>query len=147
MVIILGQVILPGRAANDWSGATVTVENGGETGTTDPNGDFTIPDVSPGPREAITADAPGYLPAVCTEPTVSGPETMLNPVSLLSGDVNNDGRVDIADATEIGANFGLTGSDIPADINQDQEVDIFDIILLSVNYGQEGPLPWDCLAE
>ncbi len=147
VVIILGQVILPGRAGNDWSGATVTVEAGGETATTDADGSFTLADVPPGPKEAITADAAGFLSAVCTAPTIAAPLTGLSPVSLVSGDINGDDLVDIADATEIGANFGLVGPDIPADINRDQEVDIFDIILLSVNYGQAGPLPWACLGE
>lgn len=147
VAIIVGQVILPGRAGNDWSDATVTVETGGETATTDASGNFTVVDVPPGLKDAITADAAGYLSAVCNDPTVVAPETTLNSVSLVSGDINDDDVVDIADATEIGANFGLVGPDIPADINRDEEVDIFDIILLSVNYLQAGPQPWDCLAE
>ena len=147
VVIILGQVILPGQANNDWSDATVTVSNGGENTTTDAGGNFTLADVSPGLKDAITADAAGYLSAVCVDPTIVAPETALNPVSLVSGDINDDDIVDIADATEIGTNFGAVGPDIPADINRDQEVDIFDIILLSVNYLEAGPQPWDCLTE
>jgi hypothetical protein len=146
VAIILGQVVLPGRAGNDWSDAAVILDGSSESGTTDAAGNFSIADVSPETYPAITADASGYLPAVCTDPTIIAPETTLASVLLLSGDINDDDIVNIDDATAIGASFGLTGSGLAADINRDDEVDIFDIILVSVNFG-EGLQTWDCLTE
>ena len=144
MANVSGQVILAGRAGNDWSGATVTID-GGQIGTTDTTGNFSIADVATGSLNSITADAPGYLPAVCTGLTVTTPDTSLTSVTLLSGDINDDKLVDITDATTVGASFGQTGSELPADITRDGMVDIFDIVLVSVNFGEEGPQTWNCL--
>ncbi|NJN93607.1 MAG: hypothetical protein HC875_05685 [Anaerolineales bacterium] len=96
-----------------------------------------------GTHSSITADAPGYLPAVCTAPTITAPETTLSNIALLSGDVNDDALVNITDATTIGVFFGKTGPDLQADINRDQEVDILDLILVTINFGQ-GPQVWSC---
>jgi outer membrane biosynthesis protein TonB len=151
LVSVSGQVILAGRAGNDWSNAVVTVENGSVfSDTTDVAGEFSIADVPAGPYSAITADAAGYLPAACLSPTVTISETVLNTVSLLSGNIIDEPpappTIDIADATAVGASFGATGPDLAADINRDQIVNIFDVILVSVNYGQVGPQTWDCLS-
>lgn len=144
--IVSGQVILAGRANNDWSGGTVTIGDTGQNASTDATGNFAIAGVAFGAHSSITADGPGYLPAVCTAVTVITPNTVLNSVNLLSGDITDDGQVDIADATAIGVSFGQTGSGLPTDINRDGIIDIFDIILVSVNFGQ-GPQVWDCLAQ
>jgi outer membrane biosynthesis protein TonB len=148
---VSGQVILAGRAGNDWSDAVVTVENGSVfSDTTDATGEFSIADVPIGLYGAITADAAGYLPAACISPTVTISETVLNTVSLLSGNIIDEPpappTIDVADATAVGASFGATGPDLAADINRDQIVNIFDVILVSVNYGQVGPQTWDCLS-
>jgi hypothetical protein len=140
---VSGQVILPGRAGSDWSGATVTL-SGALSMSTFTTGSFSFTDVPEGTYPTVTADAPGFLPAVCDTLTVSGPEEFLNIIMLLSGDVNDDGAVDALDATSIGVSFGLTGPDLPADINRDGEVDVFDLILVSLNFGQTGPQVWDC---
>ena len=139
---VIGQVILAGRANNDWSGADVGAN--GTTTTTDANGDFSLVSMPAGPGMTFTADAPGYLSAICTEVTVATPETVLNAVTLLSGDITNDDIVDIADATAVGVSFDQTGSGMAADINQDEVIDIFDLVLVSINFGAEGPQDWDC---
>ncbi len=144
---VTGQVILAGRSGNDWSGATVTVDDSSQSATTGSDGNFTITNVTPGVHSSITADAPGYMPAVCTSPTISEPTTALAAVSLLSGDVNDDNVVDVADAAAVGMSFGLTGPGLAADINQDGIVDIFDIILASVNFGATEPTAWTCISE
>jgi hypothetical protein len=144
---VSGQVILAGRAGNDWSGATVTVADSGQDATTAASGNFTISGVPSGSHSSITADAPGYLSALCTNPTITAPETTLNAVSLVSGDIDGDDVVDITDATAVGVGFGSTGPDLLADINRDEVVDIFDLILVSVNFGETGPQTWECLSE
>ncbi|MFC1976562.1 cohesin domain-containing protein [Chloroflexota bacterium] len=150
---VSGQVILAGRAGNDWSGATVTIGDAvgrsgeGQFGVTNSTGEFSIAEASVGSLNAITADAPGYLSAVCASPVVTAPETALNAVNLLSGDINDDDLVDITDAAAVGTSFGQTGPDLPADITRDEVLDIFDIVLVSVNFGEEGPQPWDCVMK
>jgi hypothetical protein len=147
IINISGQVILAGRAGNDWSGAIVTIDDSGQTGATNTTGNFSIANVAAGSFNSITADAPGYLSAICTELTITAPETILDSVNLLSGDIDGDNRVDITDATAVGASFGQTGSDLPADITRDGLLDIFDIVLVSVNFGEEGPQLWNCLGK
>jgi hypothetical protein len=140
---------LPGRADNDWSGATITLDDTGQSATTDTNGFFTLTDVSPGAYSSITADAPGYLSAACETPTITEPETALAAITLLSGDVDGDDLVDISDATAIGLAFGDTGvaSSPDPDINQDEIVNILDVILVGINFGQAGSQEWSCLPE
>jgi hypothetical protein len=142
---VSGQVILSGRVNSDWSGATAQLDNSAVlSATTDTGGNFSILDVPAGPYTTLTADAPGYLPAICNNPTIAAPLTTLASVALLSGDVNDDGVVNIVDGTAVGVRFGATGSGLAEDINRDGEVDIFDIILVSVNFGQ-GSQTWVCL--
>jgi hypothetical protein len=142
---ISGQVVLAGRADNDWSGAEVTIENNEQVDITETTGQFKFLNIATGSVDSINVDASGYLPAVCTEVIVVAPETVLNGVTLISGDINDDNLVDITDASSVGAGFGQTGSNLPADITRDDVIDIFDIVLISVNFGEAGPQTWSCL--
>lgn len=141
---VSGQIITTGRVNNDWSGASATIDDSKQSATTDVLGHFSLANVTTGAHTSITADAPGYLPAVCTAPIITAPETTLSNIALLSGDVNDDALVNITDATTIGVFFGNTGPDLSADINRDQQVDILDLILVTINFGQ-GPQVWSCL--
>lgn len=141
---VSGQIILTGRANNDWSGGGAVIADSRQFASTDANGNFNIANVTPGLHAAIAADAPGYLPAVCLAPVVVTPKTTLTKIALLSGDVNDDIKVDIHDATAIGVVFGQTGPDLKADINRDQQVDVLDLILVTLNFGK-GPQVWRCL--
>jgi hypothetical protein len=143
-VTVLSQVILTGRTDNNWSGVVVTVGDNGQSVTTDASGNFRLENVAAGSHTSITADAPGYLSAVCVTPIVAPPQTNLLSVTLLSGDVNDDDAVDITDATAVGTRLGASGSELPEDLNKDNTVDIFDIVLVSLNFGQTGPQPWIC---
>lgn len=145
LTTVLGQVILAGRTGNNWAGATVTLADSGQSATTDAGGNFSIANVTSGAHTAISADAPGYLPAVCSAPIFAGSQVTLDSIGLLSGDINDDAIIDAVDATTLGVSFGNTGPNLPTDINQDSIVDIFDIILLSVNFGQ-GQQVWNCLS-
>lgn len=141
---VVGQIILTGRVNNDWSGASATIDDSQQSATTDTGGAFSIANVSTGVHTSITADAPGYLPAVCTGPTITAPQTTLAKITLLSGDVNDDGQVNITDATTIGVFFGQTGSGLAADLNRDGQVDILDLILVTINFNQ-GQQVWSCV--
>lgn len=61
----------------------------------------------------------------------------------IQGDLNNDGKVDIFDFSNLISNFGKTGSPgfIPADINRDGNVDIFDFSILLGNFGKTASVP------
>jgi len=142
---ITGNVILAGRNGNDWSDAIVTSHNSGQSSLTSIDGQFSVEGVTEGLIDTITADAPGYLSAVCQELIVTAPETILSSINLLSGDVDHNELVDITDATIAGASFGKNGPELPADITQDQIVDIFDIVLVTVNFGEKGPQIWNCM--
>ncbi len=146
VIIIIGQVTMPGRTGDDWSGATVAVEV--EPQTTEPlwamtnqTGDFVLNGQVAGDSATIQADAPGYLPARCQLP-IPDSETTLNQTALLSGDINDDDAVDITDAVAIGLDVGANGY-LPADINRSGNVDVLDVILVGINFG-EGIQAWDC---
>jgi hypothetical protein len=143
--IIAGQIVLIGRTSDNWSDATVTVDDSGQSSTTDVTGQFSIAEVVAGAHTSITADAPGYLPAVCSAPVVTAPETILVNVNLRSGDVNDDSKVDITDATIVGVSLGEANSS-NANINRDHVIDILDIILVSINFGQTTQT-WSCVSE
>lgn len=145
---VKGQVILAGRANNDWSGAEVKigelVATAALSTTTDTQGNFSLEAVAVGQVDSIEADAGGYLSTVCNEPTIVAPETELEKVSLVSGDIDDSEEVDVADATAIGATFGQSGANLKADINRDSEVDVLDLVLVAINFGATGPTEWNC---
>ena len=147
MVILLGQVSLPGRNADDWSGATIAVEANDQPAeaVTDNTGNFSLTTTVQGGEATIKADAPGYLPAVC-QAVMSQPQTTLAEVSLRSGDITNDDVVDVTDAVAIGLGFGQTGAGNPADINHSGNVDVLDVILVGINFG-EGTQNWSCQGQ
>ena len=134
---------MQGRASGNWAGTTVTVDDSSQSAVTNTTGSFSITNVATGTHSSITADAIGFLPAVCTAPAITAPETILAGVGLLNGDLNDDNLINITDATAVGVSFGATGSGLPADLNQDGIVDILDIIIVSVNFGQ-GEQGWTC---
>ncbi|HRV96809.1 MAG TPA: cohesin domain-containing protein, partial [Anaerolineae bacterium] len=141
---IFGQVILSGRADNNWGNAVVTLNDGSSSDTTDASGNFSLTNITVSAPASITADAPGYLPAACTITVITSAETGLASVSLLSGDINSDLEVDISDATAIGASFGQTGTELTGDINLDTVIDIFDLVLVATNFGKTGLQEWIC---
>jgi hypothetical protein len=62
---------------------------------------------------------------------------------LSAGDTDDNGVIDIVDATFIGANFGLEGENAPsnADLNSDNIINISDLALVGGNYGLQSPVP------
>jgi YVTN family beta-propeller protein len=144
---IVGQVNLQGRTSSQ--GVTVIVDEGEQEPvnvTPDMKGHFKVNNLTGDTNISVTANAPKYLPAVCTLSTVNSPETNLGSVTLLSGDLNNDASVDVLDMVMVGSNFGQTGSDLPADQNQDGIIDIYDLILIGKNFGKSTQI-WNCPAK
>ena len=71
--------------------------------------------------------------------------TSLTGVTLLAGDIDGNGTIDITDAVAIGAAFGSTTPGEVADLNTDGIVDVLDLVLMAVNFGQTSAgNPWVC---
>lgn len=101
--------------------------------------------VPTGSNYELTASAACHLSAV--QSGTAAPSTG-NTVTLLAGDVNNDGRVNIQDLAAIGNLFGGTVPDSPTptqactDLNQDGVINILDLSLAASNYNKTTS-PWD----
>lgn len=126
-LMIEGIVRLQGRTT--FGGAAIEVAPAGYTTTTAADGSFHIAAARPC---TITASFPGYLPAAWTLQTGEEPTIVLDPVTLLGGDVNGDRVVDILDLAYMGAQFGTT--DVRADLNGDGQVNILDLVMAAGNF-------------
>jgi hypothetical protein len=73
----------------------------------------------------------------------SGQAIDLGTHTLVAGDTDDSGVIDIADATWIGANFDVPMPPAPpnADLNRDQIVNISDLVLVGGNFGLAEPVP------
>lgn len=139
---IVGNVAVEGRAADNQAGHTVMAD--GLSTQTDLMGDFVLSAVAFG-TYSLTADSPGFLAATCEAVDHNTHPTNLQPVTLLAGDIDGSGEIDITDAVAIGAVFGSGQPGELADLNADGLVDILDLILMAANYGQTSPdNPWIC---
>jgi hypothetical protein len=77
-----------------------------------------------------------YQEAETTVTAVAGSTTTVDTVTLLAGDVNGDGCVDVLDVVTVAAQFGQTNPDPPcADVNGDGRVDIVDMVLVAARFG------------
>ncbi len=72
----------------------------------------------------------------------SGQPIEVGTLALVAGDTNDDGVVDVTDATFVGANFDVEVPPAPsnADMNHDLLVNISDLVLVGSNFGQAGPI-------
>jgi hypothetical protein len=104
---------------------------------------FTIVDIPQGVYD-VRAHRPTSLVNVCRARSLGPGTHVLNMGTLLEGDMNQDGSINIFDfallASAYGTGNGEPGYDGRADLNGDERVDIFDFALLASNYGATGPL-------
>jgi hypothetical protein len=127
---LTGRVLLEGRT--DHSGTAVQIQ-GGPVAYTDASGDYTL--VHTAGTYTIDFSHASYLAQSTTATGVAGTTVTLSAVTLLGGDVNGDGAIDILDLVTVGAQFGSTSPTPPeADINADGVVDIIDIVLIAKNF-------------
>ena len=143
---IEGSVVLQGRS--DHSGAQVCADNGSliYCTQTDAAGAYSL-DVLGGSYD-VTVAKELYLNAEKQNVAVPAATTaILNPVTLLGGDTNNDCDVNILDLSFVGGRFGLscgdTNWDDRADINIDCTINILDLSLLGGNFGNSCPVRWN----
>jgi hypothetical protein len=134
LLALSGEIALQGRTT--YEGTQITAQpfatpQATRTAIAARDGTFALTTTQPC---TVTARHPGFLSAhwVVDQPGAS--EVVLPEVTLLGGDVNADGRIDILDIAYIGARF--EGQDAQADLNQDGTVNILDLVLAASNYGQ-----------
>ena len=140
---IAGVVTVQGRAADNQAGHSVS-DGAVLTTTTAADGSFTLADAAFGTYD-LTANSAGFLAAACTNLSHTENVTNLTAVTLLAGDLDDSGNIDITDAVAIGLVFGSTAADEVADLNNDGEVDVLDLILMAANFGQTSTAnPWVC---
>jgi len=82
----------------------------------------------------VTANHTGFLSAQWVVDQPGASQLVLPNLTLLNGDVNSDGQINILDMAYIGARFG--SQDAPADLNADGRVNIIDLVLAASNFGQ-----------
>lgn len=114
--------------------------------TTDSSGDFTVTGVATGVHTAM-ASHPGYLSSEdASVPCQAGQTTQMPETTLVGGDANNDGQIDLFDLVIVAAVYrscaGDPNFDSQADVNETGCVDIFDLVLVASNYRDEGPKGW-----
>jgi hypothetical protein len=126
-----GQVWLEGRT--DHSGTRVQLD-GGATVITGADGRYSFSATAGGHTLAFTRES--YLRKALQAHVPPGGTTTLPTFTLLAGDVNQDGTINILDLTAVAGQFGSIGPSLGAvDINADGRVDILDIVLVAKNFG------------
>ncbi len=136
---ITGRVSLLGK--NDASGITISTSAGVTTTTNNASPNFSV-SMPPG-SYTITATFSLYFPASRSIQVASGVTTTLPSVTLVAGDVNQDGKIDMLDLTVIARDFGKTTGFAPeADVNGDKVINVFDLVLVAANFGKSGVQSW-----
>ena len=141
VIQITGTVQLEGRTIySDTSifvGSKACPTAGEETAaaTTNINGNFELMLSANQNTGCLLATHAGYLSA-----QVNLPIEDLGTTTLLAGDLNDDGEINIFDLTTIATHYG--SSNTLADINVSGQVDIFDLVLVAKNFQRQGPVDW-----
>jgi hypothetical protein len=109
------------------------------TSTANPDGTFNL--TVSGGIYTIVASADGFLGAQSSVSPVNGSIVSKPVVSLIAGDIDNNGVIDQLDALTIRMNYNNA---IPtaADLNNDGVINVLDLGILAENYGKSGTLPW-----
>jgi hypothetical protein len=96
---------------------------------------------APAGTYTTVASAAGFLSAQGTATLTAANTTTMPTVSLLAGDIDNDGVIGQLDALTIGMNYNLAAP-AAADLNCDGTINVLDLELLASNYRAIGPTAW-----
>jgi hypothetical protein len=96
---------------------------------------------APAGTYTLVAVASGFLSAQ-GEVTLTSGSTVTQPeVTLLAGDIDNNGVIDQFDALTIGMSYN-TADPAAADLNNDGIINVLDLEALAQNYRKTGPIVW-----
>jgi hypothetical protein len=136
-----GRVILERRSSN--AGAIVSVD--GASQAANPDGSYLVSNLSAGVH-TITITRPGYLSSWREVTVISGQTTVLPDLTMLAGDINQDGYIEVADAELIAYAWnalpGLPRWDSRADLTDDGQINILDMVAVQFNWSRQAPGPW-----
>ncbi|MBA3874234.1 MAG: DUF2012 domain-containing protein, partial [Anaerolineae bacterium] len=123
----------------DQTGITVKVLSGGAPfadGTINADGSFQLNNVPAG-SYVVQFSAPGYLSTTAAVDVQAGQGATVQ-VTLIAGDIDGNGAIDLADATFIGANYDIQSPPAPeqADLNGDGTINLLDLVLVGKNFGK-----------
>jgi hypothetical protein len=107
--------------------------------TANPDGTFSL--AAPAGTYTLRATASGFLSAQGSVTLTSGNTVTQPTVSLLAGDIDNNGVIDQFDALTIGMSYNLA-TPPAADLNNDNVINVLDLELLAQNYRETGPTAW-----
>jgi len=124
------------------AGISATLLTGGANGasagqvTTSADGAFQFANITAG-AYAVKMVASGHLSTIYTF-TLGAGGVGLNTVTLLAGNADDNGVIDLADAGMIGANYKGTVPPYPAsaDFNADGVINLVDLVLVGKNFGK-----------
>jgi len=112
--------------------------------TTDNNGFFTLPGITPGTYD-IAVKNEHTLQNISRNVAMVNPANLVNFGTLLEGDVNNDNFITLVDFSLLGSTFnliqGAQNYDDRADFNEDGIVSLVDFSLLASNFNSVGANP------
>lgn len=104
-----------------------------------PDGTFNL--VSSAGTYTVIATADGFLSAQGSATLSSGSIVTMPVISLIAGDIDNNGVIDQYDAMTIGMSYN-TAIPAAADLNNDGVINVIDLELLARNYRKSGALAW-----
>jgi hypothetical protein len=135
---VSGVIELPGIA--DLAGVEVvlTIDGRQVTVITDQTGRFEFDGLRDG-AFTISLASENYVQSCQDANVIDGSTVNLGSIELLSGDINADGGIDIADFTFMAARYrsnqGDVDYDVKADLNKDSTINIQDLTILGSHFG------------
>jgi hypothetical protein len=125
--------------STDQTGISITVLQNGTAviqGQSDADGNFQFNDVPTG-QYIVQFSAQGYLSTSSNIDVLEGQGATVQ-ATLIAGDIDNNGVVDLADASFIGANYDIQAPPAPvqSDLDHDGFINLVDLVLLGKNFGK-----------
>ena len=125
------------QGAVDGKGGSVvgTVIIPAESGSGERVQSYSFTDVAPG-TYTLKIIKPRHLSYTKVTLVVGSSDVIFKEVTLVAGDLNNDGAIEAADFLLFRNDYGKSGSAIPGDLNGDGTVDAADFLIFRNGYGK-----------